>query len=99
MSYMLLHHYKLFLIFGHAADSKQMLEKIAQLENERMVLLDELNEARTENFTVWNSLEEVTQDLNTKEIHLDLLKRDLQLATTEMRSSTELRQENETLKK
>ena len=76
-----------------------MLEKIAQLESERMSLLDELNEARRENFTVWNSLEEVTQDLNAKEIHLDLLKRDLQMATTEIRSSTELRQENETLRK
>ena len=76
-----------------------MLEKIAQLESERMSLLDELNEARKENFTVWNSLEEVAQDLNAKEIHLDLLKRDLQMATSEIRSSTELRQENETLKK
>ena len=87
------------MFFGYAADSKQMLEKIAQLESERMSLLDELNEARRENFTVWNSLEEVTQDLNAKEIHLDLLKRDLQMATTEIRSSTELRQENETLRK
>ena len=86
-------------VCGHVADSKQMLEKIAQLESERVGLLDEVNEARKENFKVWNSLEEVIQDLNAKEIHLDLLKRDLQMATSEIRSSTELRQENESLRK
>lgn len=76
-----------------------MLEKIAQLESERMALLDQVNEDNEENFTLWSSLEEVTQDLNAKEIHLTLLKRDLQLATAEIRSSTEMRQEIEGLKK
>ena len=73
-------------------ESKQLLEKIALMENERLKSMTEIEELRDQNALLWDSLTDMSYDVDSKSLHLQLALQDLHAATNEIKKSTELKQ-------
>ena len=73
-------------------ESKQLLEKIAVMENDRLRSMTEIEELRDENASLWDSVVDLSHDVDNKSLHLQLAMQDLRMATNEIKKSTELKQ-------
>lgn len=72
-------------------DVKQIMSKIADLEEVRVKLLATIDDLHKENNTVRLSLNDIFGDLQNKDLQLTLALQDLHLATGEIRKAAEMR--------
>lgn len=78
-------------------DVKQVMSKIAGLEEERLKLLETVNGLQDDNQQVRLSLYETLSDLENKDLQLTLAMQDLTIAIDEIKRATQMRAEVEHL--
>jgi hypothetical protein len=79
-------------------ESYQLLEKISILEDERLSLLAKVEDVNEQNKALWQTINEMGQDLDCKHLQLQLLSTDIKQSTTQLRLAAEMRDELKDLK-